>query len=433
MSRRVLKIVGLVAALALALGLGAVAGGGIVYATKRIDGPMICLPRDTAPSDNPEPGIVIASLAEDGPAAQAGVVRGDILLQVDDEPVDDVSELAGVLEDYKPGDRVQLVVLHGDDERTLTATLGDREDRPYLGLVPYISWAGPRPTVFIHAEEPAALIVEVEPDSPPEAAGLEAADTIVAVDGETLDLEKTLTDDIATHEPGDTVTLEVAQPGEETRDVTVELGEHPEEEGKAYLGIKYRPAPPSYTWSGEALPFEGRWRHVRPFFRALPGIEAKQSAIVRSVTEDGPADAAGLRRGDFITAIDGDPIEGPQDLVDAIAKHEPGDQVTLTVLQPDKDGEEHEERQIKVTLAEHPEKDGEPYLGVQIGGFVRMGRVEHGERPLGRDSFEYFFDWEAPLDELPFAPEELPDHFRFHFSPDISIQVDETHGCGDSI
>jgi S1-C subfamily serine protease len=431
MSKRIWKIVGWIAILALVLGVGAAAGGGIVYAMKRTNGPVICLPRDAALSDEPEAGIVIASVAEDGPAAQAGVARGDILLQIDDEAVDDFAELVTVLEGYEPGDEVQLRVLHGDDERTLTATLGDRDGTAYLGIVPCTCLPGTGPMVTIRGEEPGALIVHVEPDSPADSAGLQAGDVIVAVDDQELDAENTLADVIASYEPGDTVTLKVREPGEESRDVTVELGEHPEEEGDAYLGVKYRSAPPVFELGGDALPFEQRWRHVQPFSRILPGVEAKQGAIVRSVVDDGPAAAAGLQKGDLITAIEGEPIQGPQDLVDAIGEHEPGDTVTLTVLQS---GEE-EEREVEVTLAEHPEEEGKTYLGVQIGGFVHVSKIERGERSDGREPLQFFddFDWEAPFDDLPFNPEEVPGHFRFHFSPDISIGVDETNCCGDSI
>ena len=431
MSKRVLKILGLVGALALAIGVGAVAGGGIVYATTRVDEPVICLPRDADLSDDSETGVVIASVAEDGPAAQAGVVRGDILLQIDDQAVDGFAELASILEETEPGDEVQLTVLHGDDERTLTATLGDRDGRAYLGIVPCTCLPGPGRMVAIRGEEPGALIVHVEPDSPADSAGLQAGDVIVAVDDQELDAENDLSDVIASYEPGDTVTLRVREPGQEFHDVTVELGEHPEKEGDAYLGVKYRSAPPFFELEGDALPFEQGWRHVQPFSRALPGVEAKQGVIVRSVEEDSPAAAAGLQRGDLITAVEGEPIKGPQDLVGAIGEQEPGDTVTLTVLQSGEEGE----RDVEVTLAEHPEKEEIAYLGVQIGGFVHVSKIEREERWDGQEPLQFFydFDWELPFDELPFDPEEVPGHFRFRFSPHISIDVDETDCCGDSI
>jgi len=218
MNRRVLKIVGWLVALALVLGVGAVAGGGIVYAMTRANESIRLVSAEQL-DPNPEPGIVIASVAPDGPAAEAGVVRGDILLQVDDEAVDNLAELMRALRAYEPGDEVALTVLHGDDERTLTATLGDRDGQPYLGLVPCAGLPRSGHRVTVHTAGPGATIIGVEPNSPADLAGLQAGDVIVAVDGQELGSENNLADVIATYEPGDTVTLKVKQPGEDTRDV----------------------------------------------------------------------------------------------------------------------------------------------------------------------------------------------------------------------
>jgi len=54
-------------------------------------------------------------------------------------------------------------------------------------------------------------------------------------------------------------------------------------------------------------------------------------ALVQSVTGGGPADDAGLRSGDIVTALGGRAIKGTNDLVAAIATHKPGDRVTATV------------------------------------------------------------------------------------------------------
>jgi putative serine protease PepD len=69
---------------------------------------------------------------------------------------------------------------------------------------------------------------------------------------------------------------------------------------------------------------------------AYLGIETGNSsdgkgALVGSVRGGGPAAAAGMRNGDVVTAFDGSPIHGSNDLVAAITAHRPGDRVKLTV------------------------------------------------------------------------------------------------------
>lgn len=56
-----------------------------------------------------------------------------------------------------------------------------------------------------------------------------------------------------------------------------------------------------------------------------------QGAIVRSVTEDAPAEAAGLAANDIITAVNGEEIISSSDLVRAVSKCSPGDALTVTV------------------------------------------------------------------------------------------------------
>ncbi len=441
MNKRVLKIIGWVLAFLVVLSVGAAAGGGVVYALTQSGKPFALI--GTEPSD-PEPGIVIASVTPDGPAAEAGVARGDILLQVDGEPVDDLAELMRVLGEHEPGDAVNLTVMHGDDERTVEATLGDHDGRAYLGIVPCCGSFGPGREVFVRAMEPGALITSVEPDGPADQAGLEAGDVITAIDETELDGEADLADVIAAYEPGDAVTLEVKQPGEESHEVAIELGEHPEEEGVAYLGVRYQPSSPVRIhvdeFDIEPLPFPG---HRLPLPEGLPHDlpfeGAEQGVIVRSVAEDSPAAEAGLGQGDVITAIDGEPVETPKDLSDAVAEREPGDQVTLTVYRSGEGSEGASEdanvMEIQVTLGEHPDEEGAPsplqrrhsdgaaYLGVTIGGFFRIRRFEGGERFRGRYPFQFHFDFDAPFDEVPPAWSDLldlddvPHDFEFEFPP----------------
>jgi len=176
MNNRVLKVLALVVGLCLVLGVGAAVGGGIVYALRHGGNG---LPVARAQGINPESGIVIASVMPDSPAAEAGVVRGDILLEIDSEALERPADLERHLDGLEPGDKVELTVLHGDDLHTLTATLGDRHGRPYLGLVPC---DGLPKEIEVHLARP-PVIVEVMPGGPAEQAGLQEGDLVIAVDG----------------------------------------------------------------------------------------------------------------------------------------------------------------------------------------------------------------------------------------------------------
>jgi len=413
MNNRVSKVLAWLVALCLALVVGAIVGGVIVYALTH-SGDV--LPVAKAQGIDPESGIVIASVMPESPAATAGVVRGDILLEMDHETLERPADLERHLDELEPGDQVELKVLHGDDLRTLTATLGDRHGQPYLGLIPCDGL--PKGVEVALARPP--VIVEVMPDGPAEQAGLQEGDMVIAVDGQTVGIEKDLADLIAEYEPGDTVTLEIERPGEDprAREVTVELGQHPEKEGTAYLGVRYSSLP---RFEGlRELPFGEDKFDVSPF--VLPHGEIEQGLIIWRVSEDSPASAAGLKGGDVVTAIDGEPLASPQALTEAIAEREPGDEITLTVFRG------QEESEIEITLGEHPDEEGTAYLGVWVGSLFHM---EHLEGDEGPHRFRFFEQPLVPLDEPHLDLDELPRRFEFHWQWPPGEDCD---GCpGESI
>ena len=390
---RIVKWLGL---LVLLLAIGAVVGGSILYATASASRAESSADQGepqgganelvtSVTTDDSEPGIVINEVAPDGPAAKAGLVRGDILLKIDDQPVNTSHQLRRQLAELEAGDEVKLTVLHGDEERTLTATLEERDGRPYLGLTPCCDL---HMSVEV-ADFPVALgtvIVAVLPDSPAEQAGLREGDSVIAVDDREVGPDNDLEALITARQPGDTVTLEIERPGEDTLEITVELGEHPEAEGTAYLGVEYLPLPPLAGFRAEIEPFAQQPFDPLPPLDLEPFLDesfvmppfGRSGMFVLHVAADSPAEEAGLRPGDFITTIDGQPIEGYEDLVNALAKHRPGETVTLGVERP---GEEPFE--VAVELGEHPEKEGLAYLGVEYLALPQLEGFEGNLLPLG--------------------------------------------------
>jgi serine protease Do len=78
----------------------------------------------------------------------------------------------------------------------------------------------------------------------------------------------------------------------------------------------------------------------------------KSGAVVMQVQSGSPASQAGLKRGDVITAIDGQQIVGESKLGEIINTHKPGDKLTLTVVSTQTSGGNGQTRTVQLTLAE---------------------------------------------------------------------------------
>ena len=72
-----------------------------------------------------EEGAYVQDVGTATPAAKAGLQVGDVVVKVDDKPVDSAASLGGVIRQYLPGDEVEITVDRDGTTETLTATLGE--------------------------------------------------------------------------------------------------------------------------------------------------------------------------------------------------------------------------------------------------------------------------------------------------------------------
>jgi len=70
--------------------------------------------------------------------------------------------------------------------------------------------------------------------------------------------------------------------------------------------------------------------------------------VVRSTVPGGPAEEAGIRRGDVLTEVDGEALTSVEELLAALRRHEPGDEITIEVVRGD------DAQQVEVTLTDRP-------------------------------------------------------------------------------
>ena len=77
-------------------------------------------------------GVAVSAVVENGPAAQAGMLAGDIITGFDGRTITGMSQLQDVLQYYAAGETVEVTVQRTDQgeykEQTVSVTLGSASD-----------------------------------------------------------------------------------------------------------------------------------------------------------------------------------------------------------------------------------------------------------------------------------------------------------------
>jgi len=210
-------------------------------------------------------------------------------------------------------------------------------------------------------------VTEVVKDSPAEKAGLRKDDVILRFDGESVTSVRKLTRLVSESAPDHTVRLTISRGGSE-QELSATLSKHDfgglmrarvgedvlRNMGKEFPRIEMGPF-------GDNLGKLGDGNFVFAFGNRRIGVSTqtltKQLAdyfgvsggvLVTSVTENSPAAKAGLKAGDVITAIDGEKVSSPGDLVHGIGRKESGE-VSLTVVR------DRNTRTVTVTPEKNPD------------------------------------------------------------------------------
>jgi serine protease Do len=74
-----------------------------------------------------ERGVEVSSVAEDGPAAKAGIEKGDVVLEYNGTPVEGTVQFQRLVSETPPGRQVKLVVARGGSTQTITATIAEKK------------------------------------------------------------------------------------------------------------------------------------------------------------------------------------------------------------------------------------------------------------------------------------------------------------------
>jgi serine protease Do len=118
------------------------------------------------------------------------------------------------------------------------------------------------------------------------------------------------------------------------------------------------------------------------------GLKDTRGAVISEVTEGSPAEKAGLKAYDVVTAVNGQSVESAPDFRNKIARSKPGSEVRLTVLRK---GEEMTltatlERRDAEKLASSRTSDSDAGLGIEVANLTKAEAQRYGfegETPTG--------------------------------------------------
>jgi len=200
------------------------------------------------------------------------------------------------------------------------------------------------------------LVTEVMPGSPADRAGVKVEDIITAVNGRAAESPRELQERVRACRPGDNIRLAWSR-GTKRMEANVALGAYAEAGAGGEEAEKPKP-----ERAGEA--FLGVWA-VPLTKEAEEHAGTGRGVLVSSLAVDGPAAKAGLQAGDVIVSMDGKDVEAPDQLVDRLRSHKPGDDLRIAYYRAGKRNE------VTVRLADRlgelGRKEGPPGFEIPEG------------------------------------------------------------------
>ncbi len=185
-----------------------------------------------------EKGAEIIKVIDSSAAAKAGLQKGDIITKVGESLISDPSALSKVIGTHQPNDKLSLNYIRDGKQAQTQVTLDKPKEMVWNDLVlrPDVHFKldklrgfGSRPRLGAHIQDTedtsGVKVLQIDPESPAAAAGLQKDDVITSIDGKKIssiddavdvlgDEEDKFTYPITVNRGGQSVTLQVKIPHE---------------------------------------------------------------------------------------------------------------------------------------------------------------------------------------------------------------------------
>jgi serine protease Do len=169
-----------------------------------------------------EKGALVADVTEGSPADEAGLERGDVIVNYDRQEIEEMRDLPFLVATTPIGKEVELVIIRKGERKTVKATIEEMEENKTLDRS---REAGPRLGMTLRENSSSLarrynlpvqnglVVVSVEPDSPAAYAGLDRGDIILEIDQDPIEGLREFINKIEGYESGEDVLLLVNRGG----------------------------------------------------------------------------------------------------------------------------------------------------------------------------------------------------------------------------
>jgi serine protease Do len=251
-----------------------------------------------------------------------------------------------------------------------------------------------------------ALVNSVQKNSTAAKAGIEVGDAIMEFDGIRVRSSAELRRLIRETPAGRTVEMKIVRDGK-TRVLSAKMEATSEQFNYSYNGPEIRI--PSLNMPEIRIPpmdFSGFGDHraalgisaddLTPQLAQYFGIKQGKGILISEVTKGGPADKAGLKAGDVIVQVDGQPISGVEELRATLNDNFTSDtrKVSLTLIR------DHHEQTVSVELTRSPagEKRTSNDMGQNYGQALAQLRSQL-QAEMAKQKQQMHGEWQRQLQE----------------------------------
>lgn len=374
-------------------------------------------------TDGRRNGVRITTVIDGGSAQAAGMLRGDVITEIDGERIETYNDLVEKKREYGVGDAMNVIFMREDEEYEATMVLRSKAEQDEMGTIMRWEREGtPRAFMGVYTDEVTAeraraqgmdnqqgvYIEGVVPGAGAEQAGLREGDILTEIDGQVIDASHEMTEALRDKAPGDQIRITYMRDGKAcTVNTTLGRRERVVKE-KEKIEVK------------------------KPFLGIYPTGHDNNGIYVNGVVENSSAEDAGLEQGDIIVGMNDMRIRNSHDLSEALEEIGPGNNVTIFFL---RDGERMKEK-VSLgyktstkwkTVERYREDDGEQ-MNIEVEEEVAVDPFATVEDQAQRAQLRSFMENPTlEMDLFEFFPNPNDGQFTLRFQPaqagDLQIRI----------